>query len=160
MVLVVVLIFTAPGFASVRKPAQRAAHRRAMLGIIAFGMTAVIISGEIDLSVGAGAALAGCIVAWICGALTDTLGGLLGRGDRHRRWRSASASASAFSVGKVRAVVQRAELHQHAGALHRPAGCCQPHHRGLSAHHLPERLRVPRRRLPLRHPVSRSTSSR
>ena len=39
-----------------------------MLGIIAFGMTAVIIAGEIDLSVGAGAALAGCIVAWFAGA--------------------------------------------------------------------------------------------
>ena len=39
-----------------------------MLGIIAFGMTAVIISGEIDLSVGAGAALAGCIVAWFAGS--------------------------------------------------------------------------------------------
>ena len=41
-----------------------------MLGIIAFGMTVVIISGEIDLSVGAGAALAGCIVAWFCGSAT------------------------------------------------------------------------------------------
>ena len=42
-----------------------------MLGIIAFGMTAVIISGEIDLSVGSGVALAGCIVAWFAGAYTD-----------------------------------------------------------------------------------------
>jgi ribose/xylose/arabinose/galactoside ABC-type transport system permease subunit len=47
----------------------------AMLGIIAFGMTAVIIAGEIDLSVGAGAALAGTIVAWFSGVLADSLGG-------------------------------------------------------------------------------------
>ena len=76
VVLIVVLIFTAPGFASVRN-LLNVLRTGALLGIIAFGMTAVIISGEIDLSVGAGAALAGCIVAWICGALTDAVGGLL-----------------------------------------------------------------------------------
>lgn len=36
-----------------------------MQGIIAFGMTLVIISGEIDLSVGSAAALAGCVCAWV-----------------------------------------------------------------------------------------------
>ncbi len=76
LVLIVVLVFTAPGFASVRN-LLNVLRTGALLGIIAFGMTAVIISGEIDLSVGAGAALAGCIVAWMCGALTDVLGGLL-----------------------------------------------------------------------------------
>lgn len=76
VVLIVVLVFTAPGFASVRN-LLNVLRTGALLGIIAFGMTAVIISGEIDLSVGAGAALAGCIVAWICGELTDPLGGLL-----------------------------------------------------------------------------------
>ena len=34
-------------------------------GLIAFGMTMVIIVGEIDLSVGANAAFAGCLVAWL-----------------------------------------------------------------------------------------------
>ncbi len=76
VVLVVVLIFTAQGFASVRS-LLNVLRTGALLGIIAFGMTAVIVSGEIDLSVGAGAALAGCIVGWFCGALTDPLGGLL-----------------------------------------------------------------------------------
>jgi ribose/xylose/arabinose/galactoside ABC-type transport system permease subunit len=76
VVLIVILIFTAPGFASVRN-LLNVLRTGALLGIIAFGMTAVIISGEIDLSVGAGAALAGCIVAWICGALTDVTGGLV-----------------------------------------------------------------------------------
>ena len=36
-----------------------------MQGVIAFGMTLVIIVGEIDLSVGATASFAGCMVAWL-----------------------------------------------------------------------------------------------
>jgi ribose/xylose/arabinose/galactoside ABC-type transport system permease subunit len=35
------------------------------IGIIAFGMTMVIIAGEIDLSVGSAVAFAGCITAWL-----------------------------------------------------------------------------------------------
>ena len=73
-VLIVILIFTAPGFASLRN-LLNVLRTGSMLGIIAFGMTAVIIAGEIDLSVGAGAALAGCIVAWFAGALDVSLGG-------------------------------------------------------------------------------------
>jgi ribose/xylose/arabinose/galactoside ABC-type transport system permease subunit len=75
-VLIVILIFTAPGFASLRN-LLNVLRTGSMLGIIAFGMTAVIIAGEIDLSVGAGAALAGCIAAWFAGALDDSLGGLV-----------------------------------------------------------------------------------
>ena len=74
IVLIVLLIFTAPGFASLRN-VLNVLRTGSLLGIIAFGMTAVIISGEIDLSVGAGAAMAGCIVAWVCGALVDVVGG-------------------------------------------------------------------------------------
>ena len=73
-VLILILIFTAPGFASLGN-LLNVLRTGSMLGIIAFGMTAVIIAGEIDLSVGAGAALAGCIVAWFAGALDDSLGG-------------------------------------------------------------------------------------
>ena len=36
-----------------------------MQGVIAFGMTLVIIVGEIDLSVGATASFAGCLMAWL-----------------------------------------------------------------------------------------------
>lgn len=72
--LILILIFTAPGFASLRN-LLNVLRTGSMLGIIAFGMTCVIIAGEIDLSVGAGAALAGCIVAWFAGALDDSLGG-------------------------------------------------------------------------------------
>lgn len=75
-VLILILVFTAPGFPSVRN-LLNVLRTVSMLGIIAFAMTAVIIAGEIDLSVGAGAALAGCIVAWFAGALDDSMGGTL-----------------------------------------------------------------------------------
>ena len=74
LALIVFLIFTAPGFASLANTLN-VLRTVAMLGIIAFGMTAVIIAGEIDLSVGAGAALAGCIVAWFGVNYTESWGG-------------------------------------------------------------------------------------
>ncbi|MDP3262007.1 MAG: ABC transporter permease [Tabrizicola sp.] len=74
LTLVVFLIFTAPGFASLANTLN-VLRTVAMLGIIAFGMTAVIIAGEIDLSVGAGAALAGCIVAWFGVNYAESWGG-------------------------------------------------------------------------------------
>jgi len=40
-----------------------------MQGLIALGMTLVIIAGEIDLSVGSMAAFSGCLTAWLTGAL-------------------------------------------------------------------------------------------
>lgn len=73
VLLVVILIATAPGFATLGN-ALNVLRTGAMLGIIAFGMTAVIISGEIDLSVGAGVALAGCIVAYCSEQLSPNLG--------------------------------------------------------------------------------------
>jgi ribose/xylose/arabinose/galactoside ABC-type transport system permease subunit len=73
LVLIVILVATAPGFATLGN-LLNVLRTVSMLGIIAFGMTAVIISGEIDLSVGAGAALAGCIVAWFAGEFTDSIG--------------------------------------------------------------------------------------
>ena len=75
--LILILVFTAPGFPSLRN-LLNVLRTVSMLGIIAFAMTAVIIGGEIDLSVGAGAAMAGCIVAWFAGALADTLGATAG----------------------------------------------------------------------------------
>ncbi len=74
LALIAFLVITAPGFASVANTLN-VLRTVAMLGIIAFGMTAVIIAGEIDLSVGAGAALAGCIVAWFGENFADALGG-------------------------------------------------------------------------------------
>lgn len=73
--LFIFLVVAAPGFASVNN-LLNVLRAVSMLGIIAFGMTAVIIAGEIDLSVGAGAAMAGCLLGWVCGALTNTTGPL------------------------------------------------------------------------------------
>jgi ribose/xylose/arabinose/galactoside ABC-type transport system permease subunit len=74
VVMVAALAATAPGFATLGN-VLNVLRTVSMLGIIAFGMTAVIISGEIDLSVGAGVALAGCIVAWVAGKFADSIGG-------------------------------------------------------------------------------------
>ncbi len=73
LLLVVVLVLWAPGFATLGN-LLNVLRTVSMLGVIAFGMTAVIISGEIDLSVGAGVALAGCIVAWFSGTFTPRIG--------------------------------------------------------------------------------------
>lgn len=73
LALIIVLVFIAPGFPTLRN-LLNVLRTVSMLGIIAFGMTTVIIAGEIDLSVGAGAALAGCIVARITGVFHDALG--------------------------------------------------------------------------------------
>lgn len=73
VVLVAILVAIAPGFASLGN-LLNVLRTVSMLGVIAFGMTAVIIAGEIDLSVGAGVALSGCIVAWFSGALTSRIG--------------------------------------------------------------------------------------
>lgn len=44
----------------------------AEIGVIAFGMTLVIVAGEIDLSVGSMVALAGCLAAWLVQAGAPT----------------------------------------------------------------------------------------
>lgn len=43
-----------------------------MQGVIAFGMTMVIIAGEIDLSVGSGVAFTGCVTAWVALRLPES----------------------------------------------------------------------------------------
>lgn len=76
LVLVAVCVYLAlraPGF---RSPENILIVLRAvsMQGIIAFGMTMVIIAGEIDLGVGSMVAFSGCVCAWVTGALTARLG--------------------------------------------------------------------------------------
>jgi len=63
------LAFRAPGFFT-RDNLLNVLLNVSMQGVIAFGMTMVIISGEIDLSVGSAVAFAGCITAWTVGFLT------------------------------------------------------------------------------------------
>ncbi|MEV8467295.1 ABC transporter permease [Fluviibacterium sp. DFM31] len=67
------LVVTAPGFASVDNQLN-VLRNVTMQGIIAFGMTMIIISGEIDLSIGSGVAFSGCVTAWVTRALSDITG--------------------------------------------------------------------------------------
>lgn len=64
--LYIILAFSAPGFFSVRN-ALNILRNISMQGVIAFGMTMVMIAGEIDLSVGSAVAFGGCVTAWFTG---------------------------------------------------------------------------------------------
>ncbi|MFT5087967.1 MAG: ribose/xylose/arabinose/galactoside ABC-type transport system permease subunit [Candidatus Latescibacterota bacterium] len=68
LVLCTLLAFQAEGFFSIDN-LLNVLRNVSMQGIIAFGMTMVIISGEIDLSVGSAVALAGCLTAYVLEAL-------------------------------------------------------------------------------------------
>ena len=71
-VLCVVLALTAPGFFTAEN-LLNVLRNISMQGIIALGMTMVIIAGEIDLSVGSAVAFAGCWMAWLTGHLDPAL---------------------------------------------------------------------------------------
>jgi ribose/xylose/arabinose/galactoside ABC-type transport system permease subunit len=64
VLLCVGLALTAPNFLTAEN-FFNILRSTAMLGIIAFGMTMVIVCGEIDLSVGSLAALSGCLAAFL-----------------------------------------------------------------------------------------------
>lgn len=86
LVLCVALAFRAPNFFTSAN-LMTVLRSISMQGLIAFGMTMVIIVGEIDLSVGAMAAFAGCFMAYLTLkgvpiplgiALTTAMGGAMG----------------------------------------------------------------------------------
>src|SRR5437016_7549633 len=64
LVICVALAFKAPNFFTVEN-LMNVLRSVSMQGLIAFGMTLVIIVGEIDLSVGANVAYAGCLIAFL-----------------------------------------------------------------------------------------------
>ncbi len=64
VLLCVVFAFTAEGFLSFEN-LLNILHQIALMGIVAFGMTAVIIANEIDLSVGSLVAASGCLLAFL-----------------------------------------------------------------------------------------------
>ncbi len=64
VLLCIVLAFSASGFLTADN-LLNVLRNVSMQGVIAFGMTMVIISGEIDLSVGSAVAFAGCLVAFL-----------------------------------------------------------------------------------------------
>ena len=69
MVLCAVLAVAAPMFLTVDN-ILNVLRNVSMQGLIALGMTMVIIAGEIDLSVGSMVAFAGCLTAYVTGALS------------------------------------------------------------------------------------------
>lgn len=69
-IMFVILAIVAPGFASMDN-VLNVVRYASMQGIIAFGMTMVIIANEIDLSVGSSVTITGCILAWVAKALHD-----------------------------------------------------------------------------------------
>ncbi|HJP31179.1 MAG TPA: ABC transporter permease [Candidatus Latescibacteria bacterium] len=70
LALCILLAFQADGFFTLGN-LLNVLRNVSMQGIIAFGMTMVIISGEIDLSVGSAVAFAGCLTAWLFEMGTD-----------------------------------------------------------------------------------------
>lgn len=68
LLLCIALALTAPGFFTAGN-LLNVLRNISMQGIIALGMTMVIIAGEIDLSVGSAVAFAGCWTAWLTGFL-------------------------------------------------------------------------------------------
>ena len=75
LLLCIFLAFRAEGFFSTQN-LLNVLRNVSMQGIIAFGMTVVIISGEIDLSVGSAVAFAGCLTAWMTQFLSGASIGL------------------------------------------------------------------------------------
>jgi sugar transport system permease protein len=73
--IVLVLILTAPGFFSLPN-ILNIFRNVAITGVISFGMTMVIIGGEIDLSVGSSIALSAVITATVTGKLAQA--GIMG----------------------------------------------------------------------------------
>ena len=69
LAIILLLAFTAPGFATWDNW-MNILRNAAMTGIIAFGMTFVLILGEIDISVGSGLAFFGCLLAVVTDSLT------------------------------------------------------------------------------------------
>jgi ribose/xylose/arabinose/galactoside ABC-type transport system permease subunit len=96
-VLCVILAFTAPHFLSAEN-LLNVLRNVSMQGLIALGMTMVIIAGEIDLSVGSAVAFAGCLTAF----LTDWLMGGLGLpGGAAVPLAMTAALAAGFALGSL-----------------------------------------------------------
>jgi len=73
LIICILLAFRAEGFFSTAN-FLNVLRNVSMQGVIAFGMTMVIISGEIDLSVGSAVAFAGCLAAYVTQFLAETIG--------------------------------------------------------------------------------------
>jgi ribose/xylose/arabinose/galactoside ABC-type transport system permease subunit len=75
LILCIALALAAPGFLTPEN-LLNVLRNVSMQGVIAFGMTMVIIAGEIDLSVGSAVAFSGCLTAYVTQVLTGPAAGL------------------------------------------------------------------------------------
>jgi ribose/xylose/arabinose/galactoside ABC-type transport system permease subunit len=73
IVLCIVLAAVAPHFLTAEN-LLNVLRNVSMQGLIALGMTMVIIAGEIDLSVGSMVAFSGCLTAWLTGWVSSAIG--------------------------------------------------------------------------------------
>jgi ribose/xylose/arabinose/galactoside ABC-type transport system permease subunit len=103
LVLCVVLALTAPWFFTPEN-LLNVLRNVSMQGLIALGMTMVIISGEIDLSVGSAVAFAGCLTAFITGFLMGPEIGLSAQ--LAVPFAVATALATGFLVGSFSGVMR------------------------------------------------------
>ena len=71
LVIAIMVALMAPGFLTTGN-LLNILRNISLQGVIAFGMTMVIIAGEIDLSIGSMVALSGVIIALTTGNLADT----------------------------------------------------------------------------------------
>lgn len=70
LVIVVVMTFMSPSFLTTAN-LLNILRNMSLQGVIAFGMTMVIIAGEIDLSIGSTVGLTGVIIGLVCGKLAQ-----------------------------------------------------------------------------------------
>jgi ribose/xylose/arabinose/galactoside ABC-type transport system permease subunit len=75
IILAIVLAATSPHFLTTDN-LLNVLRNVSMQGLIALGMTMVIIAGEIDLSVGSMVAFSGCVSAWLTGWLSSSAVGM------------------------------------------------------------------------------------
>lgn len=73
LLMVVLLAFIAPGFIGVNNLLS-ILRSMAIIGVAAFGMTMVIIGGEIDLSIGSTIGLSAVLTAWVAKNLQGAIG--------------------------------------------------------------------------------------
>ena len=71
LVIAIMVALMAPGFLTTGN-LLNILRNISLQGVIAFGMTMVIIAGEIDLSIGSMVALSGVIIALTTGNLADS----------------------------------------------------------------------------------------
>ena len=160
LILCIVLALAAPGFLTAEN-LLNVLRNVSMQGVIAFGMTMVIIAGEIDLSVGSAVAFSGCLTAYLTQQLTGPAGAGAPRQPSPWQWRVAlDRWAPARVVHRIHAdPVPGPDLYHHAGAADRTHGRRRIDHQRFPHQLVSGLVQFLRRRIRCRRAVSRRSSS-